>query len=212
MISHNTTLCRSSHKHTLRLIINSTLRMAYKNGFPIPTRLSPTSAAISPTGITMAQSHNATAEAMAAAAKALLLGPGLQPPPGVTPNFIDPPSQTHWVYITLPICLAVSTPFVWIRLYTVFFILKSHGWADCVYKYRTIRRTWESLRHSRYLRRRVGFPRRICHLRLRCRSVRRWSPSMGRTTRTCHRICKSIVTLLACLLHHAQYEDQLNPF
>ena len=68
---------------------------------------------------------------MAAAAEAMLRGPGLQPPPGVIPNFIDPPSQAHWVYVTLPICLAVSTPFVWIRLYSVFFILKSHGWADC---------------------------------------------------------------------------------
>lgn len=67
---------------------------------------------------------------MAAAAEALLRGPGLQPPPGVIPNLVDPPSQARWVYITLPICLAVSTPFVWIRLCTVFFILKSHGWAD----------------------------------------------------------------------------------
>ncbi|KAF6217694.1 hypothetical protein HO133_006521 [Letharia lupina] len=67
---------------------------------------------------------------MAAAAEALLQGPGLQPPPGVIPNLTDPPSQVRWVYITLPICLAVSTPFVWIRLCTVFFILKSHGWAD----------------------------------------------------------------------------------
>ena len=64
---------------------------------------------------------------------ALLHGPGLQPPPGGVPNFVDPPSQAHWVYVTLPICLAVSTPFVWIRLYSVFIILKSHGWADCKY-------------------------------------------------------------------------------
>ena len=64
---------------------------------------------------------------------AMLHGPGLQPPLGVIPNLIDPPSQAHWVYVTLPICLAMSTPFVWIRLYSVFFILKSHGWADCMY-------------------------------------------------------------------------------
>ncbi|CAD6594032.1 MAG: hypothetical protein ASARMPREDX12_007986 [Alectoria sarmentosa] len=78
----------------------------------------------------MGQSPNATTEAIAAAAEALLSGPGLQPPPGVIPNFIDPPSQAYWVYITLPVCLAVSTPFVWIRLCTAVFILKSHGWAD----------------------------------------------------------------------------------
>ena len=81
----------------------------------------------------MAQNPNATAQAMAAAAEAMLNGPGLQPPPGVIPNFVDPPSQAHWVYVVLPICLAVSTPFVWIRLYSVFFVLKSHGWADCSY-------------------------------------------------------------------------------
>ncbi len=64
-----------------------------------------------------------------AAAEAMI--PGLQPPPGQMPNFIDPPSKAYWVYVTLPICLAVSTPFVWIRLYTTFFILKNKGWAEC---------------------------------------------------------------------------------
>ena len=64
-----------------------------------------------------------------AAAEAMI--PGLQPPPGAMPNFIDPPSRAYWVYVTLPICLAVSTPFVWIRLYTSSFILKNRGWADC---------------------------------------------------------------------------------
>ena len=57
--------------------------------------------------------------------------PGLPPPPGQIPNFINPPSQAHWVYVTLPLCLAVSTPFVWIRLYTASFILKNRGWSEC---------------------------------------------------------------------------------
>ena len=64
-----------------------------------------------------------------AAAEAMI--PGLEPPPGVVPNFVDPPSDAYWVFVTLPICLAVSTPFVWIRLYTSFFILKNKGWAEC---------------------------------------------------------------------------------
>ena len=112
--------------------------IAYMNGcYPtyeqLPTRLSKYKRCKLAHTITMAQSPNATAQAMAAAAEAMLLGPGLKPPPGVIPNFIDPPSEAHWVYVVLPICLAVSTPFVLIRLYTAFFILKSHGWADCAY-------------------------------------------------------------------------------
>ena len=140
---HNTLpmhLCRS-----LDLItpceISLVLQIAYKNDCPTPDKVNSRPACrlqalqyrTNVRGTTMAQNPNATAQAMAAAAEALLQGPGLQPPPGVFPNLIDPPSQAHWVYVTLPICLAVSTPFVWIRLCTAFFILKSHGWADCMY-------------------------------------------------------------------------------
>ena len=57
--------------------------------------------------------------------------PGLQPPPGQIPNFVNPPSEAYWVYVTLPICLAVSTPLVAIRLYTTSFILKNRGWSEC---------------------------------------------------------------------------------
>ena len=112
--------------------------IAYKTDHPnhglFPPRLSstPYKRCNNAHRFTMTQNPNATAQAMAAAVEALLQGPGLEPPPGVMPNFINPPSVARWVYITLPICLAVSTPFVWIRLCTVFFILKSHGWADCM--------------------------------------------------------------------------------
>lgn len=136
----------------------------------------------------MAQSPNATAQAMAAAAEALLQGPGLQPPPGVIPNLIDPPSQAQWVYITLPICLAVSTPFVWIRLYTAFSILKSHGWADCMYNTEMTCREFRILKLIRRFCHCVGFPRRLLHLCLLYRSIRRRSPSMGCTIGSCHRI------------------------
>ena len=57
--------------------------------------------------------------------------PGLAPPPGVTPNFIDPPSIHLEASIALVICLAVTTPLVWLRLYTRLYIMKSHGLDDC---------------------------------------------------------------------------------
>ena len=131
----------------------------------------------------MAQ-NNATAMS-----EAMLRGPGLQPPPGVVPNFINPPSRAHWVYVTMPICLALTTPFVWIRLCTVFFILKSHGWADCMYNSNDGNNV--RLTHIRYFRRCVGTPRRIYCVCFRCCSIRRRSPPMGYTIGTCHGICKS---------------------
>ena len=59
------------------------------------------------------------------------LVPGLTPPPGVTPNFVNPPSIHLEASITLGICLAVTTPLVWLRLYTRYYIMKSHGLDDC---------------------------------------------------------------------------------
>lgn len=58
---------------------------------------------------------------------------GLPPPPGVTPNFVDPPSRQGQIIAAVGICLAFTTLLVCVRLYTVFCIIKSHGWADCEY-------------------------------------------------------------------------------
>lgn len=66
-----------------------------------------------------------------ASLEAILEGPGLKPPPGVVPNFVDPPSQSAANVATQSICMILGTVCVFIRLYTRFFIVRSHGWEDC---------------------------------------------------------------------------------
>ena len=53
------------------------------------------------------------------------------PPTGVIPNFIDPPSRGYEVIIAVAICLTFMIPSVVIRLYTRIFISRSLGWDDC---------------------------------------------------------------------------------
>ena len=57
--------------------------------------------------------------------------PALKPPPGVIPNFDNPAGVQGEIFATLIVCLVVSTIFVWSRLYTRYFIIKSQGWDDC---------------------------------------------------------------------------------
>ena len=61
----------------------------------------------------------------------LLEGPGLEPPPGVIPNFVSPPSQKAANVACQSVCLTLATFCVFIRMYTRFFIIRSHGWEDC---------------------------------------------------------------------------------
>lgn len=61
----------------------------------------------------------------------LLEGPGLEPPPGVLPNFVHPQSQTGANLACNILCLTLATICVAIRLYTRFVITHSHGWEDC---------------------------------------------------------------------------------
>ncbi len=58
--------------------------------------------------------------------------PTIRPPPGVTPNFINPPIDHYsaWI-VAATLALTLSTIFVLIRVYTRFFIIKIHGWEDC---------------------------------------------------------------------------------
>lgn len=53
------------------------------------------------------------------------------PPPGLTPNFHDPPSIRHLVLIINITCPLLSAIFVALRLYTTGFILRSVGIDDC---------------------------------------------------------------------------------
>ncbi|KAF7509484.1 hypothetical protein GJ744_008047 [Endocarpon pusillum] len=56
--------------------------------------------------------------------------PALKPPPGTTSNFDNPYNIKPEIYATVGVCLGVSTVLVWLRAYTKFVILKSHGWED----------------------------------------------------------------------------------
>ena len=57
--------------------------------------------------------------------------PGLQPPPGVTPNFVNPYNQSKYTPTMVATLLPVATAVVWIRMYTKIRLIKSHGWEDC---------------------------------------------------------------------------------
>jgi hypothetical protein len=55
----------------------------------------------------------------------------IPPPPGVTPNFTDPPTRQH-IVLTINIVLPLfSFVFVVLRLYTTGFIICSVGSDDC---------------------------------------------------------------------------------
>ena len=56
---------------------------------------------------------------------------GLPPPPGVVPNFINPPSEQPVIITVQVLCLVSSTAFVAARVYTKARILRTLGWDDC---------------------------------------------------------------------------------
>lgn len=63
--------------------------------------------------------------------EARLDGPAMEPPPGGTSNFIDPPILMVPYVITLVLCLIMSTLALAMRLYTKFCIIRKNGWEDC---------------------------------------------------------------------------------
>lgn len=56
---------------------------------------------------------------------------GLRPPPGVTPNFVDPYSTRAYFILTFVMCVTVTSIFILVRAYTKMYIIKSHQWEDC---------------------------------------------------------------------------------
>lgn len=57
--------------------------------------------------------------------------PAAPPPPGVTPNFDNPPSEEYEIYsISIAMC-ATATVVLLARLYTRTFILRATGLDDC---------------------------------------------------------------------------------
>lgn len=61
----------------------------------------------------------------------ILEGPALRPPPGVQPNFVNPPNQNSLGYALLIICFTVSTMMTGVRLYAKFASSKKLGIEDC---------------------------------------------------------------------------------
>lgn len=57
--------------------------------------------------------------------------PALEPPPGVIPNLVNPPSLANTVIVVSVVFLTLMLFFVSIRIYTKGVLLRSLGWEDC---------------------------------------------------------------------------------
>ena len=72
-----------------------------------------------------------TASLTPAQLQALLDGPAVSPPPGVIPNFVDPPSLYPQIIVTLVLTLSIATLAVIIRVYTKLHVIKAWHLEDC---------------------------------------------------------------------------------
>ena len=57
--------------------------------------------------------------------------PALQPPPGVTPNFVNPPTIAPALVTVNAVFLALMIVAVSIRIFSKGVLLRSLGWDDC---------------------------------------------------------------------------------
>ena len=57
--------------------------------------------------------------------------PALDPPPGITSNFLDPVNRANITVIPCAGIVAVMILFVFLRMYTKIYITHSTGWDDC---------------------------------------------------------------------------------
>jgi hypothetical protein len=55
----------------------------------------------------------------------------IPPPPGITPNFANPPSRAHAIIGIHIVCAILSTVFTMLRSYTVYFITRHVKIDDC---------------------------------------------------------------------------------
>ncbi|KAI9668856.1 MAG: hypothetical protein M1831_000926 [Alyxoria varia] len=69
---------------------------------------------------------------MADAMRSLPVGeyPAAMPPPGITPNFTDPPTRAPVVIAVSSFCLVLLWPVFVLTMYTKSFVLKNFGWDD----------------------------------------------------------------------------------
>ncbi|MCJ1396407.1 hypothetical protein MMC18_009297 [Xylographa bjoerkii] len=58
------------------------------------------------------------------------LKPVAPPPPGITANLDNPPNMQALNITIVAICLSITTPILYMRLYTKFFITKARSWED----------------------------------------------------------------------------------
>ena len=80
----------------------------------------------------MASSTTAmTAEQSQVAFRRLLEGPAMSPPPGVIPNYHDPPNLDAMIALTAAVCVTFGTLAVLLRMYTKVFILRALVREDC---------------------------------------------------------------------------------
>lgn len=57
--------------------------------------------------------------------------PGVEPPPGVRSNFVDPPTHNGLIITVAVLAVAFSTFFMCLRIYTRRFINHKLWWDDC---------------------------------------------------------------------------------
>lgn len=57
--------------------------------------------------------------------------PGLQPPAGVEPNFVDPENRGYILNSVATVLLCLMVCFFANRVYTRIFIIRKVGWDDC---------------------------------------------------------------------------------
>lgn len=57
--------------------------------------------------------------------------PALNPPSGITPDFVDPATRANLTLISCAGIVAVMLLFVMLRIYTKVYVIQTTGWDDC---------------------------------------------------------------------------------
>ena len=57
--------------------------------------------------------------------------PALEPPPGVIPDFVNPPSLAKTLIIVNVIFMVLMVIFVALRVYSKALVIRAMGWDDC---------------------------------------------------------------------------------
>lgn len=76
-----------------------------------------------------------TPDQVQAKVQALLNGPAVTPPAGVTPNLVDSPKLEATIVPILALGLTITTLAVLVRLYSKLFLLRSIAYEDCDFHY-----------------------------------------------------------------------------